>query len=332
MKKRLFIITLVLLVCFSVIGCSNNDVTNNSEAVTSETAENVVNATESAEVEETTEVAEEVVAYGDYKGFMWEVKNEDATVYLFGSIHMADESLYPMHETVEKAFEASDILGVEADVSDVLAIQGVAGLMVYEGDDNVYNHLSEEGIAKFESITETLGLSSKLLERFRVWVVGSNLMALQLMQSEYSATEGVDMYFLNNAVKTNKEIVELEGIEFQINMMNNFSDEEQESLFLSSLGSNEETIADFEKLYNYYLSADVESTTDYIFNTDAGFDENSELEDKMLKDRNIGMADKIDGYLQTDKTYFVVVGLAHYLGDESVIKYLEDKGYTVERK
>jgi len=57
-----------------------------------------------------------------------------------------------------------------------------------------------------------------------------------------------------------------------------------------------------------------------------------EIEEAILIDRNFGMAEKIDGYLQTDQTYFVVVGLAHYLGEDSVIQYLMDKGYTVERK
>ncbi len=44
------------------------------------------------------------------------------------------------------------------------------------------------------------------------------------------------------------------------------------------------------------------------------------------------MADKIDEYLQTDKTYFIIVGLAHYLGEDSVIKFLEEKGYEINRK
>jgi len=337
MKKRLLIVTLILMLCLSVIGCSTNDEANGN--VTNQDKENVVveetNETDNnSEVAEETEVAEEeeIVEYGDYKGFMWEVKNENATVYLFGSIHMAEKALYPLHETVEKAFESSDILAVEADVSDFKAIQAIASLMLYGGTEDVYSHLSEEGKVKFESITKELGVSPKLLERLRIWVVGSNLMALQLENSEYSGSDGVDMYFLDSAKKTDKEVQELEGLEFQINMMNNFSDEEQEALFLTGLGTTEETVADFKELYDYYLSADLEVMTEFMFDDESELTSNDALEDKMLKDRNIGMADKIDAYLQTDKTYFVVVGLAHYLGDESVIKYLEEKGFTVERK
>lgn len=324
MKKRILILMLclVMLVAF---GCdasneaSTNNVENETEAVVSENTEEVA-----------VDEPEEMV-YGDYNGYFWEIKNGDAKVYLFGSIHMADESLYPMSEMVEKAFESSDYLGVEADVSNMAAVQSTISLMMYEGDDTVYNHLSEEGIEKFEAICEELKIQPKMLEKFRVWAVGSNLLSLQLLKSPYSANEGVDMYFMDKAKAMDKEIIELEGLEFQINLINSFTDEEQETTFLSGLGTTEETIADFEDMYNKYLDANDDVMTGYLFSEETPAFENN-VEDKLLRDRNIGMADKIEEYLKTDKTYFVVVGVAHYLGDESVVRYLEDKGYEVNRK
>jgi len=45
------------------------------------------------------------------------------------------------------------------------------------------------------------------------------------------------------------------------------------------------------------------------------------------------MADNIESLLKTEgsSTYFVVVGAAHYIGDNSVINILEDKGYVITR-
>lgn len=322
MKKRLLLLSLCILMIFT-FGCGSNS-----------TSDDVINAVElqnSTPVAEEVETVEEVVTYGDYNGYFWEIQSGDATVYLFGSIHMADKALYPMSEHVEKAFEASDVLGVEADISDIGAIQSTIPLMMYEGDETVYDHLSEEGIVKFEAICEELNLKPQLFQKFRVWAVGSNLMSLQLAKSPYSAEDGVDLYFINKAKEMAKEVVELEGVSMQLELINEFTDYEQEVTFLSTLGTTEETVADFEVMYNHYLSADVEQMTNFLFDPEAAaFEDN--VEDKLLRDRNIGMADKIESYLQTDKTYFVVVGVAHYLGDESVIRYLEDKGYTINRK
>ena len=326
MKKRLLILTMVLIVCLSIFGCSSND-----NAISNENNEtNVVEETSTNEAVESETPEEEV--YGDYSGYMWEVKYGDATVYLFGSIHMADDSLYPMSEMVESAFKASDILAVEADISDMKAVQSIAPLLMYEGEETVYDHLSDEGVVKFESIMAEIGLKPKLFEKIKIWALGSNLLAMQLNESIYSANEGVDLYFINKAHDMKKEVAELEGVEFQINMMNSFTDLQQENLFISGLGTTEETIADFEELYQYYLEADIEKMTTYMFGTENEMTSDSEVEDAMLKDRNLGMTDKIEEYLTTDKTYFVVVGTAHYFGDESVVKYLRDRGYTVERK
>ncbi|MCH4888279.1 TraB/GumN family protein [Acidaminobacter sp. JC074] len=313
MKK---IITLILCFVLVLVGCQSNEA--NNQAINNEIS-----------VEDTKE-AVLPLEYGDYEGYMWEVSKGDATVYMFGSIHMADESLYPMSEKVEKAFYEADVLGVEADISDGKAVEATLPLMLYKGEETVYDHLSPEGIEKFESICKEAGVNPLMLQRFKVWALGSNLLALQLSESPYSALEGVDMYFLQKANEMEKEIAALEGLEYQINLINDFTDAEQESAFLLGLGTTEETVQDFNTMYELYLAADDEKMTEYLFTGEGGFSD--DVEDKMLHDRNILMTEKIESYLETDKTYFVVVGLAHYLGEDSVIKMLNDKGYDVKRK
>lgn len=313
---------LILLLTIGMLGCQSDKVVNENMNV-----QDNVNVDVSVD-EKTTDLEE--VSYGDFKGYLWEVKGGKGTVYLFGSVHIAKASMYPFAEVVEKAFESSDYLGVEADISNVQDTLALSGEMMYE-TETVYDHLSAEGIEKYNSVCQELNMKPELFQRFRVWAAGSNLMAMQLMQSDYDPTAGIDMYFLDKASKSDKEIVELEGMRFQVDLMNSFTDEQQEMMFVTPLGTIEESLADFDVLYSNYLTGDVAKMTDYLMNNDeAGGDE--ALERAMLQDRNVGMAEKIDGYLQTGDSYFVVVGLAHYLGEESVIDNLEQMGYTVERK
>jgi len=42
----------------------------------------------------------------------------EGDLYLLGSIHMVPQDLYPLDSKIEKAFELSDVLVVEADVAD----------------------------------------------------------------------------------------------------------------------------------------------------------------------------------------------------------------------
>jgi len=51
------------------------------------------------------------------KGAFWKVSDENNTVYLLGSIHIADATLYPLSKEILNAYEKSDVLVVEADIS-----------------------------------------------------------------------------------------------------------------------------------------------------------------------------------------------------------------------
>lgn len=290
-----------------------------------------LNACKSDEVEneviEENEVVE-VIEYGDFKGYLWEITNEDATVYLFGSIHIADESLYPFHEYVELAYENSDYLVVEANI--LSNFNEYLGLMAYQDGTDVFTHMSDEGIKKVEEIADDIGINVSIFSKMKIWALGSNLLSMQLINAGYTGTEGIDMHFLNRA-KENKEILELEGVKFQFDMMNSLSDEQQETAFINSLGTSEETIQSFEELLEAFKSEDVDLISKYLFEEENELSD-EEVEKILLYDRNIGMKEKIKEYLETDKTYFIVAGLAHFVGEKSVVELLEDENYTIEKK
>ena len=318
--KKIKILAGLLIITLLLFSCGDTESTNNNGV-------NLKDAVESnLESQDDQGTIEENPVDG-FKGYLWSVEHEDSTVYMFGSIHMAKKELYPFHQAIEDKFQKSDYLVVEADVTDMSQMQEMALAMMYPGDETIYDHLSDAGRQKFEMVCEDLGINPKLFEKIRVWAAGSNLMSLQLMQGGYSADSGVDMYFINQAKEINKPLLELEGAMFQLEMISNFPVEAQEEMFLMDLGTTEETVESFEELYDHYVKRDLEDVTEYLMENEIS--SYPEIEDAMLLDRNIGMTQKIEDYLQSGETYFVVVGLAHFLGDESVVKLLEDAGYTV---
>ena len=319
--KKIKILMGLLIITLLVFSCGDSDVTNNNPVNTEAGIESNI------DLEKGLEPEDEYSTEG-FKGYLWSVENNGSTVYLFGSIHMAKKDLYPFDQSVETLFQGSDYLVVEADVTDMSQMQAMALAMMYPGDETIYDHLSEAGRKKFELVCEDLGINPKLFEKIRVWAAGSNLMSLQLMQGGYSADSGVDMYFINQAKERDMGLLELEGAMFQLEMINNFPVEAQEEMFLMDLGTTDETVESFEELYDHYVKRDLEDVTEYLMENEIS--SYPEIEDAMLLDRNIGMTQKIEDYLQTGETYFVVVGLAHLLGDESVVKFLEDAGYTVK--
>lgn len=265
--------------------------------------------------------------YGDVKGFFWEVKKEDTTVYMLGSIHVGDANLYPMHQVVEDAFESSNIVVGEIDMTNTEALTAQALSMMYTNGETALDHMTPEGKEKMDKVCEELNFNPKILLTQKIWSLGSVLSGYQMKKAGYDANYGIDMHFLNRA-KGNKTIMELEGAEFQFNMLNNFSDKEQEDNFIINLGTLDETKKMLDELFNIYKSGD-EAKMLTALGTE---DKNSNFYKKMILERNIGMTSKIEEYLNTGDTYFVIAGLAHFIGDDGIVKMLTDKGYKVTRK
>jgi uncharacterized protein YbaP (TraB family) len=153
---------------------------------------------------------------------------------------------------------------------------------------------------------------------------------LKAMQSGYDGNIGIDMHFLTQAIERKVPIVELESIEFQLDMLDGFSPELQEEMLVSSIENYYETESGMEELSGMWVSGDEEKLL--AITNETG--EHEELNKAMLTDRNIPMAEKIDGYLKGKEaaTYFVVVGAAHMLGEDGIVPLLEKKGYKVTRQ
>ena len=57
----------------------------------------------------------------DSKSFLWKVQSKTNTVYLLGSIHLFKKELYPLNRKIEEAFDQSELLAVEANITDTPA-------------------------------------------------------------------------------------------------------------------------------------------------------------------------------------------------------------------
>ncbi|UQZ34672.1 polysaccharide biosynthesis protein GumN [Paenibacillus sp. PK3_47] len=267
------------------------------------------------------------------RGFMWEVEANGNTVYLVGSMHIADDSFYPLRDEYEEAFAEADYLGVEIDISKAAGEDQqklIMDLGMYQDGTTLKDHVSAETYAKLGEILKEAGLEPNALDAFKPWVAESTLSSLKAAKAGYEASAGIDLYFIQKAVERKIPVVELESYESQLSMFNDFSQELQEKNLRAALDNFEVLDQSVGLMAEMWKTGNEEQLLDLTNN----FSTDAEYVKAMLIDRNIGMADKIDGYLKNGKKeeYFVVVGAAHYLGEHGILKLLEDKGYKVVRK
>lgn len=138
---------------------------------------------------------------------------------------------------------------------------------------------------------------------------------------------GVDAYFIEKA-KGGKKILELESIEKQYDTINEIPDSEQEQQYLIDVNNINEEGSLYEKAYEAYVAGDEKTLVKLSINPLKKYPITYKY---MISDRNIEMSGKIDGYLNTNDTYFVIVGTDHLVGNDSVISILTKKGYKAQR-
>jgi uncharacterized protein YbaP (TraB family) len=127
-------------------------------------------------------------------------------------------------------------------------------------------------------------------------------------------------------------VVELEGLSHQFEVYNGLSPEEQRAFL-------EETIDEIEKnsvakrtagLADAWARAsavDLEKVQQEIRQSQSTFGKFFNI--KMLDERNVAMAARIEEYLRSGKRHFVAVGVLHLVGEKNVIDLLKGRGYSV---
>ena len=265
---------------------------------------------------------------------LWRVESGKATLYVLGSVHVGNEKMYPLNPAIEAAFEASDVLVVEINISKVNHAKLnrlVLRKGMYSGDDTLEKNLSKETLKRLKPFLKKQGLSLAAVNKQRPWMVSLMLSMQEIVKLGYKPELGLDKHFLNKATAREVEILELETAEGQIEALASVSKELQELLLLSTIEEYSDAREMMEEMLEAWNVGDAKRLDELIRETVL---ENPELRPVMkalFDDRNAKMFEKIEKYLKTDKTYFVVVGAGHVVGRKGIIQLLRDKGLTVKQ-
>jgi uncharacterized protein YbaP (TraB family) len=266
------------------------------------------------------------------KSFLWKAKSTSTTVYLLGSIHFLKKEFYPLHETVESAYDTSDTLVVEANVNDVgkLDLTTLMDKALYKDDDRLEKHVSSETYELIKQKTRSLGIPPELAEKQKPWLLALSLETLELTKLGYDPMHGVDYYFLSKA-RGKRRILELESLDEQITLLSGFSDREQEIFLLSTLKNLESMASQLDILVQAWASGDTETVESVLTKGQREDGTIERIREKLLDERNTRMCSKIEDYLNSGGSYFVVVGAGHLVGKAGIVELLRAKGYSVEQ-
>lgn len=258
---------------------------------------------------------------------LWEVSshNGGGKGWLFGSIHLGKQDLYPLPDNIEKAFAASDMLVVEVDLS-ITSPQEISALLLdagrYEKGKTLKSQLSPKVWGKLVALFKKEGLDISQIESMKPWLASIQLVLLQANRAGYEEALGLDNYFIQKATEQ-KRISALESLPQQFGFFDLLPPKDQETLLLQTLEDFELGEAYLEELVKYWRNGDQEALTSLVLTPIKQSAQNNKLYTLLFKNRNLSMSEKISKLIKAGHKPFVVVGMGHLLGEDSIQSYLD---------
>lgn len=263
----------------------------------------------------------------------WLVESGTAQVYLLGSIHYADESFYPLRGQIERAFDSADHLVVEINIDEDKA-QKYRELVQqqgsYRGEKTIRDAISQETFLQLQYHLRRLGMPLEMVHKQKPGMLVLTLTAVQVMKMGFMPEMGIDAYFLQQALASNKNIIELETIEDQMDIFLNISD--GDLLLRETLYSMDEAEILMMDMIVCWKRGDVACLERILFEDALDrYPSFVSIYDTLFFRRNEDMANDIKAFLKNKGTYFVVIGAGHLVGDKGIPELLRNAGYQVNR-
>lgn len=266
------------------------------------------------------------------KNFLWKVQSKTSTVYVLGSIHFMKKEAYPLNRKIEDAFDKSDVLVVEANINDInqIDVQQLIDGAFYPVNETLEKHVSRETYEVIKKESGELGMPLEFINKQKPWFLALTFTSFELLKLRFDPNYGIDIYFLSKA-SGKKKIKELENIDYQINLLSNFSDDDQELFLLYTLKDLNILGQEVEKMIHTWISGDTKGMESIITKSLTEDRRMASIYEKLIYERNRNMVSRIEGFLRSKETYFVIVGAGHLIGNKGIIEILRRKGYLVEQ-
>jgi uncharacterized protein YbaP (TraB family) len=210
------------------------------------------------------------------------------------------------------------------------AQQTMLASAAYPPGDDLYQHITPETRAKLTAFLSSYGLPPELFSRMRAWMLGATIEMLPMLKEGLNPSEGIDLYFLNHA--GDKKVEQLEDAEWQINLLSQMPESVADHWLSHALDESANSKQRWQKLATYWRQGDADGL-DQLLSSDSEEEtaEDKAFDRKLREDRNPHMADRLEQCLHSTDSCFMVVGAAHVVGAEGIVRLMQERGYRAEQ-
>jgi hypothetical protein len=262
---------------------------------------------------------------------VWKVTKNNDHIYIGGTVHILPPSAFPLPKEFEQAYNKTHSIALETklpDPSDTSFQMKMMQQMTYNNGDRLKDFISAKTHQDLLNYVKALGADLSMFEHFKPGFLITMLTLLEAKKSELSG-EGVDAFYSTKAKMDKKNITYFEDVSFQLNMIANMGAGNEDRFIKSSLSQ----MKNFKTLFIGLLAAWRTGNEQQLYELGIKpMEDDPKTIDSLLIQRNKNWIPHIERMFKNDShKEFVLVGVAHLAGKESVLAMLKAKGYHIEK-
>nr|WP_245198630.1 TraB/GumN family protein [Sphingopyxis italica] len=261
---------------------------------------------------------------------LWVVRDEDTTIYLFGTVHVLKPGLSWFDEAVKTAFDKSDQLMLEIVLPEDQAemVKVMMPLAIDQSGRTLSSRLKPEQLAAYQAAMASVGLPAAQFDMFEPWFPAITLSVLPLTKLGYDPEQGAEKQLTGFAKAVSKPVAGLETLPEQLGFFDTLPETQQVAFLNAVVKDLDQLGPQLDKMVLLWAKGDPDGLAVAMNESLAA---TPELAKTLLWDRNARWADKLKARMDHPGTVFVAVGAGHLAGQHSVQDYLKERGLTVKR-
>lgn len=262
---------------------------------------------------------------------LWRADSPTNTVYLLGSVHVLRETDYPLPSAMERAYGRAERLFFEVHLDSAdnpMAQARILSKSFLRGDSTLADCIPDTLLELVHQQAETLGVQPAMFNKMKPWMVSMTLSLLKMQRSGIQPQFGVDFYFFKKARLEEKTVKGLESVAFQAEILGRLSRLNQAEYLQYTLEDLDRLDSEIGRMTAAWRKGRTAVLDTLLME---GFEDYPELYETMVVQRNRKWMRRIRNQLAAETPALFVVGAAHLIGEDGLIRLLEKEGYLVRQ-
>ncbi len=260
---------------------------------------------------------------------LWEVRDNDSAIWLFGSIHILPAGTPWRTELFDTIMANADGVVLETDLGPMaMAEVGAAAFArgIYVDGTLLTDVIDDALEAQLRGRAKSIGMPLGPVLAMRPWLATSAITMAALAAGGF-ADQGVE--FGLQPELPPERLSFLETGHQQLDVLAGASEAEQIAMLQATLDQLDELPELMDQLLASWQNGTPDELGELFLMEMSGFEE--AFLERLIYARNRDWIAPIKGMLASNEENLVIVGAAHLTGGDSVLDLLQAAGYSIER-